>query len=145
MDVVSKEKRSKMMSNIRGKNTKPEILMRKYLFSLGYRFRIHRKDLPGNPDIVLPKYKTVIFIHGCFWHQHPNCKDAVMPKSNIEFWEKKLKRNIERDNLIFIQLQEAGWNVQIIWECEVKHIIKQGVNPIVTNACLGKGLNHEFQ
>lgn len=145
MDVVSKEKRSKMMSNIRGKNTKPEILMRKYLFSLGYRFRIHRKDLPGKPDIVLPKYRTVIFIHGCFWHQHPDCKDAVMPKSNTEFWENKLKKNIERDNIYMIQLQKAGWNVRVIWECEVKHIIKQSMNPIVTNICLGKVANHEFQ
>ncbi|MES0491809.1 MAG: DNA mismatch endonuclease Vsr, partial [Leptospirales bacterium] len=95
-DLLSKEKRSWNMSRIQGKNTKPELIVRSYLHSLGYRFRIHRKDLPGKPDIVLTKYKLVIFVHGCYWHRHKNCKLAYTPKSNVDFWLKKFDENIVR-------------------------------------------------
>ena len=110
------------MSAIKSKNTKPEIEVRKLLHSLGYRFRLHRKDLPGTPDIVLPKYKTVIFVHGCFWHRHENCKYASIPKTRTEFWENKFKENIKRDQVNQNNLYKLGWNIVIVWECELKRI-----------------------
>ena len=119
MDNVSKEKRSEIMSKIRSKNTTPEIKVRKLLHSMGYRFRLHRKDLPGKPDIVLPKYKTVIFVHGCFWHGHEGCRYAVIPKSNTHYWKNKINNNISRDNNNLILLSELKWKVLIIWECEL--------------------------
>ncbi len=114
------EQRSRNMSAIKSKNTKPEIAVRKLLHSMGYRFRLHRKDLPGSPDIVLPKYKTVIFVHGCFWHRHQNCKYASNPKTRREFWEKKFKENIERDKKNQEKLKNLGWKTKIVWECEIK-------------------------
>ena len=114
------EQRSRNMSAIKSKNTKPEITVRKLLHSMGYRFRLHRKDLPGSPDIVLPKYKTVIFVHGCFWHRHQNCKYASNPKTRREFWEKKFKENIERDKKTQEKLKNLGWKTKIVWECEIK-------------------------
>ena len=108
------------MSHIRSKDTKPEKRLRSLLHRLGFRFRLHRKDLPGTPDIVLPKYRTVIFVHGCFWHQHPGCKKATLPRSNVEFWKNKLEKNIERDKEVEKKLIETGWNVIVIWECEIK-------------------------
>ena len=114
------EARSRNMSAIKSKNTKPEIIVRKLLHSMGYRFRLHKKDLPGSPDIVLPKYKTVIFVHGCFWHRHHNCKFATTPKTRTEFWENKFKENIERDIRNQNKLQNLGWKSRIIWECEIK-------------------------
>ena len=114
------EQRSRNMSAIKSKNTKPEIAVRKLLHSMGYRFRLHRKDLPGSPDIVLPKYKTVIFVHGCFWHRHQNCKYASNPKTRREFWEKKFKENIERDKKTQEKLKNLGWKTNIVWECEIK-------------------------
>lgn len=107
------------MSKIRSKNTTPEIKVRKLLHSMGYRFRLHRKDLPGKPDIVLPKYKTVIFVHGCFWHGHEGCRYAVIPKSNTHYWKNKINNNISRDNNNLILLSELKWKVLIIWECEL--------------------------
>lgn len=124
MDIVTKEKRSRMMSGIKGKNTKPELLLRSALHKLGFRFRIQRKDLPGKPDIVLSKYKTIIFVHGCFWHRHPGCKYAYTPKSNIEFWTNKLEGNAIRDRLTEKSLEEMGWRIIIVWECEVKALIE---------------------
>ena len=115
------EQRSRNMSAIKSKNTKPEITVRKLLHSMGYRFRLHRKDLPGSPDIVLPKYKKVIFVHGCFWHRHQNCKYASNPKTRREFWEKKFKENIERDKKTQEKLKNLGWKPNIVWECEVKN------------------------
>jgi len=115
------EQRSRNMSAIKSKNTKPEIFVRKLLHSKGYRFRLHKKDLPGSPDIVLPKYKTVIFVHGCFWHRHQNCKYASNPKTRREFWEKKFKENIERDKKTQKKLKNLGWKTNIVWECEVKN------------------------
>ena len=115
---VSKQ-RSRNMSAIKSKNTKPEIKVRKVLHSMGYRFRLHRKDLPGSPDIVLPKYKTVIFVHGCFWHRHENCKYASTPKTRQEFWEAKFRENINRDKLNQENLSSKGWKIIVVWECEI--------------------------
>ena len=115
------EQRSRNMSAIKSKNTKPEIKVRKVLHSMGYRFRLHSKDLPGSPDIVLPKYKTVIFVHGCFWHRHQNCKYASTPKTRQEFWNKKFNENINRDKINQENLSSKGWKIIIIWECEIKN------------------------
>jgi len=117
-DRISKERRSWNMSRIRSTNTKPERKVRSMLHHMGYRFRLHKKDLPGKPDIVLSKHRKVIFVHGCFWHRHTDCKFAYTPKSRVEFWEAKFKRNIERHEEVTKQLEELGWNVTTIWECE---------------------------
>lgn len=123
-DIFSKTKRSNIMSKISGKETKPEILVRKFLFSKGFRYRKNVKELPGKPDIVLPKYKTIIFVHGCFWHGH-TCKSGKLPETNRNFWEVKIGKNIVRDNCDIIKLKEAGWKVLIIWQCEIKNKISQ--------------------
>ena len=120
MDVHTKEMRSYNMSRIRSKNTKPEEIVRKYLFSKGLRYRKNVKNLPGTPDIVLPKYKTVVFVNGCFWHGHKGCKYFVMPKSNTIYWKRKISNNINRDKIIRKKLIELGWNVLVVWECELK-------------------------
>ena len=119
-DVHSPEKRSYNMSRIHAKGTKPEETVRKYLFSKGFRYRKNDPRLPGKPDIVLPKYKTVVFVNGCFWHRHEGCKYFVWPKNNAEFWRKKIMSNVERDNRNYSELQEKGWSVVVIWECELK-------------------------
>ena len=121
MDNRSKEARSRNMSHIPSKNTKPEEAVRKYLFSRGFRYRKNVSKLPGKPDIVLPKYKTVIFVNGCFWHSHEGCKWFVPPKSNSEFWQNKFTYNIERDKKNYQKLQNLGWRVIIVWECEIRH------------------------
>lgn len=121
MDKLSPIARSRVMSAVHGKNTTPEIMVRRTLHALGVRFRLHRKDLPGKPDIVLPKYRTCIFVHGCFWHQHLGCKRASKPSSNEDFWFRKLQGNIERDKQNSLALQELGWRVFVVWECETKH------------------------
>lgn len=118
VDKVSKETRSRNMSHIHSKNTTPEILVRKYLFSRGLRYRLYDKRLPGKPDLVFPRYKTVVFVNGCFWHCH-NCKHGSIPKSNTEFWIEKLHKNHERDIKNYEELKEMGWNVMIVWECEL--------------------------
>lgn len=120
MDKLSKEHRSWNMSRIRGKDTKPELAVRSLLHRMGYRFGLHRKDLPGKPDIVLPKYKTIIFVHGCFWHRHPGCLYAYSPKSKTWFWEKKFARTVERDVEVVQSLQKQGWRVVVVWECELR-------------------------
>ena len=127
------DQRSRNMSAIKSKNTKPEIKVRKILHSMGYRFRLHSKDLPGSPDIVLPKYKTVIFVHGCFWHRHENCKYATTPKTRKEFWEKKFRENINRDNLNQANLSLKGWKIIIIWECQLKGDIKKLIRELLPN------------
>ncbi|MCD6525990.1 MAG: DNA mismatch endonuclease Vsr [Desulfuromonas sp.] len=119
MDVFSQEKRSQIMSHVSGKNTKPEIIVRSLLHRIGYRFRLHRKDLPGKPDIVLTKHKKVIFVHGCFWHSHTACKRAKRPATNKEFWQRKLDKNVKRDKLAVTNLKKLGWDVLVIWTCEV--------------------------
>jgi len=118
MDTLTKEKRSWNMSRIKGKNTRPELIVRSLLHRAGFRFRIHRKDLPGKPDIVLPKHNTVIFVHGCFWHRHKDCKFAYAPKSRLSFWNEKFTGTLERDRRHIEQLNEMGWRVEVIWECE---------------------------
>ena len=120
MDVHSKEVRSYNMSRIKGKDTKPEETVRKYLFSQGFRYRKNDKRLPGTPDIVLPKYKTVIFVNGCFWHGHEGCKYFVWPKNNAEFWHKKIRDNILRDQRKVQALDLLGWKVIVVWECKIK-------------------------
>lgn len=118
-DRMNKEQRHKCMSRIKSKDTKPELIVRRYLHAHGYRYRINVKRLPGTPDIVLRKYRTAIFINGCFWHGHEGCKYFVMPKSNTPFWEKKIERNKQRDIEKRIQLRHLGWHTIIIWECEL--------------------------
>ena len=119
-DNHKKEQRSYNMSRIRSKNNAPEEKVRKFLFSKGFRYRKNDKNLPGCPDIVLPKYKTVIFVNGCFWHGHQKCRYFVMPKSNTEYWENKINNNIARDKITYESLSKLGWNILIVWECELK-------------------------
>jgi DNA mismatch endonuclease (patch repair protein) len=108
------------MSHIRSKDTKPEMAVRSLLHRMGYRFRLHKRELPGCPDIVLPKYNSVIFVHGCFWHLHEGCRDGTVPKTQHEKWKLKLERNVERDKLHYEELQKMGWKVLVVWECEVE-------------------------
>nr|DAT36010.1 MAG TPA: DNA G:T-mismatch repair endonuclease [Caudoviricetes sp.] len=120
VDTISKEQRSATMAKVHSKNTKPEILVRSFLFRKGYRFRICQNNLPGHPDIVLKKYKSVIFVHGCFWHGHDGCKNARIPKSNVDFWTNKIERNKKRFDDVKKQLELKGWKVLVVWECELK-------------------------
>lgn len=138
MDNRSQEARSRNMSRIPSKNTKPEETVRKYLFAQGFRYRKNVSKLPGKPDIVLPKYKTVIFVNGCFWHAHKGCKWFVPPKSNSEFWQKKFAYNIERDERNYQQLKELGWKVIIIWECEIRHRDMQAALQKLISEILGE-------
>ncbi len=121
MDSLTPEKRSWNMSRIRGKDTSIEVQVRKYLFSKGYRFRKNDKRYPGKPDIVLPKYKTVVFINGCFWHMHQGCKQGRLPKSNIEYWKNKLEKNVSNDKVHIQQIEQMGWTPIVLWECELKN------------------------
>ncbi len=120
MDTVSAEKRSWTMSQVKGRDTKPEKVVRSLLHRMGYRFRLHRRDLPGVPDVVLPKFHVAIFVHGCFWHRHQGCGRASMPSSNVAYWRKKFERNVNRDAQCRELLEKAGWHVLVIWECELK-------------------------
>lgn len=119
-DIVDTVTRSRMMSGIKGSNTKPELAVRKYLHSRGFRFRLHRKDLPGRPDLVLAKHNLIIFVHGCFWHCHFNCFYSRIPKTRVEFWTEKLSRNVDRDAIQVENLVNMGWRVLVIWECGIK-------------------------
>ena len=121
-DVVSPAVRSRMMAGIRGRNTLPERSLRKQLFAAGLRFRVQRKDLPGRPDIVLAKFGAVIFVHGCFWHRHPECRFTTTPKSNAQFWSEKFQRNVARDRRNELALRELGWKVAVVWECAVTSV-----------------------
>jgi len=118
-DRISKERRSWNMSQIRAANTRPEMVVRSVLHRLGYRFRVHSRKLPGRPDVVLPKWRTVVQVHGCFWHRHSGCKFAYTPKSRLRFWTRKFTENIERDLRTMRQLRELGWRVVTVWECQV--------------------------
>lgn len=120
MDNLTPEKRSWNMRRIKSKNTKPEMAVRSSLHTMGYRFRLHRKDLPGKPDIILPKYSTAIFVHGCFWHRHKDCKYASNPKTRKKWWQAKFARNVERDCEVRKEMKELGWRVLIVWECELR-------------------------
>ena len=127
MDTISPERRSENMRRIRGKDTKPELTVRAALFGMGYRYRLHSEKLPGKPDLVFPKRRKVIFVHGCFWHNHSHihCKIARFPKSNSGYWADKLRRNVERDAVRRAELRRLGWKVLVIWECQTKSIQKQ--------------------
>ncbi len=118
VDTVSPARRSEIMSRIRGKGTKPELLVRSVAHRLGFRFRLHQKKLPGSPDLVFPGRKTALFVHGCFWHRHQGCRHCYVPKSNILFWREKFKKNVLRDQRARTGLEEMGWRVSVIWECE---------------------------
>lgn len=121
-DRLSKSHRSWNMSQIRARDTKPEKIVRSLLHRMGYRFRLHRRDLPGSPDIVLPRHHVVILVHGCFWHRHEGCRFAYTPKSRREFWVAKFKQNLERDRRVRSELEALGWRVEIVWECETRNI-----------------------
>ncbi len=121
VDKFSKHKRSEIMSHIKSKNTKPEITVRKIIYSLGYRYRLHRKDLPGKPDLAFIKKKKVIFINGCFWHGHSGCKKSALPDTNYEFWNDKIKNNVNRDTQNYKLLEDMGWKYLLIWQCEIKN------------------------
>lgn len=120
VDIVDPAKRSQMMAGIKGKNSRPEMLIRKMLFAMGYRFRLHRRDLPGTPDIILPGRRIAIFVHGCFWHAHEECKYARVPSTRSEFWTAKLQRNVDRDQHAVEDLIRMGWRVLSIWECSTR-------------------------
>ena len=124
-DVLTTEQRRRCMSQVKSKNTKPEMLVRSYLHAKGFRFRLHKKDLPGKPDIVLPRYKTAIFVNGCFWHGHEGCSYAALPSTNKEFWETKISQNRERDERTYEKLHSMGWNVIVIWQCQLKQKTKE--------------------
>ena len=147
MDIYDKSKRSEIMSKISGKDTKPEIIVRKYLFSKGFRYRINDKRYPGKPDIVLPKYNTVIFVHGCFWHGHKNCKASNLPETRKEFWEKKIGDNIKRDRKNNRKLKNDGWKVITIWQCEINNQskIESGLEKLIrelTSQYLKKNISY---
>ena len=134
-DIHDKQTRTFNMSRIRSKNTKPELLVRKFLFANGLRYRLHDKNLPGKPDIVLPKYKTVVFVHGCFWHGHKNCKYFVIPKTRTDWWLQKINGNVKRDKMNTASLRKLGWTVLKIFECEIKseERLKKLLSGIVDN------------
>lgn len=129
-DKLTPEKRSWNMSRIKGKDTKIEVEVRKYLFSKGYRFRKNDKRYPGKPDIVLPKYHVAIFVHGCFWHRHEGCKDATTPKTRTEFWLEKFDKNVKNDQIKQEKLRELGWKVIVIWECELKRSFQETMDKV---------------
>lgn len=130
MDSLTKEHRSWNMSRIRAKDTKPELLVRSLLHRMGYRFRLNNTVLPGRPDIVLPRYRVAVFVHGCFWHRHEGCRYAYTPKSRIEFWHSKFDSNIRRDQQVSEQIKELNWGQLILWECEIKNpeTLKRRIN-----------------
>lgn len=124
MDTLTPSERSERMGRVRCKDTKPELTVRALAHSMGYRFRLHVAKLPGCPDLVFPRYKKVIFVHGCFWHRHPGCRNCRLPKSRVRFWKAKLERNRERDLRILRKLRRLGWGVLVIWECETNNIVR---------------------
>lgn len=121
-DKFTPEERSRIMARVKGRDTKPEKIVRSLLHTLGYRFRLHRKDLPGKPDIVLPKHKKVVYVHGCFWHSHPGCRRAARPTTNVDFWNAKIEGNVARDAAAQKALIELGWQYLIIWQCETRDL-----------------------
>lgn len=145
-DVKTPEQRSRNMAAIKEKDTKPEMIVRKYLFSRGLRFRVQVRKLTGTPDIVLPKYKTVVFDNGCFWHGHERCKYFRLPKSNVEFWKKKIERNIERDRESMQALHDLGWKVILVWECELRNKVnrEKALNKIYNSITSSDGSGYSF-
>lgn len=138
-DRLSKEERSELMSHIRSVNTKPEVALRRALWRRGFRYRVNVKNLPGSPDIVLPKHRTVVFVHGCFWHAHKGCKIYHLPQTNTEFWLAKVTRNQERDQEVWRQLEAKGWSVVIVWECELVKAKFDGTVERVANEIIEDG------
>ena len=120
-DIVDSDKRSEIMSRIRGRDTKPELIVRRIAHRLGYRFRLHRRDLPGSPDIVFPRHRAIIMVNGCLWHRHPGCKYATSPKTRVQYWENKFEGNVVRDRRNESALRDLGWRVLVVWECETKN------------------------
>lgn len=148
VDIVSKEKRSEMMAGIRGKDTTPEIILRKFLHKNGYRFRLHGKKLHGRPDLVLPKWKTVIFVHGCYWHGHVNCELFRLPKTRTEFWKNKIEGNRERDARKAAALVEAGWKVVCVWECAItkkRRLSEELLLEFIEKAMLSRDSLHDIR
>jgi len=139
-DIVDSNVRSRMMSGIKSKDTQPEMIVRRYLHGLGFRYRLHSSSLPGRPDIVLPKYRTIIFVHGCFWHRHLNCSLAYTPKSNVEMWQKKFSNNVSRDNKVYTDLNHTGWKIIIVWECSLRKNANKTLVALSTAI-----LNNQFQ
>ncbi|MDF3089932.1 MULTISPECIES: very short patch repair endonuclease [Burkholderia cepacia complex] len=121
MRIPTTPQRSRMMSSIRGKNTRPERMLRSIMFAKGFRYRLHVRDLPGSPDLVLPKHRAAIFVHGCFWHRHEGCRYTTIPKANAEFWKQKFESNVDRDTRHVAMLRDLDWRVAIVWECSLKH------------------------
>jgi DNA mismatch endonuclease, patch repair protein len=136
VDRLSPERRSRLMSRVRSKNTTPELIVRKLVHSLGYRFRLHRRDLPGSPDLVLPKHGSIIFVHGCFWHRHPGCRKASTSSTAVEFWKHKFERNVARDAGNEVTLRRMGWRLLVIWECETKDLarLEKRIGKFLTSA-----------
>lgn len=132
MDIVKKSVRSRMMSGIRGKNTKPELVVRRYLHASGLRFRLHKRGLPGRPDLVLARWNVVVFVHGCFWHGHDGCRYFRVPGTRTDFWVKKIGGNAERDVRTERQLRELGWRVIVIWECAIRNNREEALRELVT-------------
>lgn len=130
-DRVNESVRSRTMRAVRSKNTKPELTLRSALHKAGYRFRIHRSDLPGSPDIVLPRFRTALFVNGCFWHQHPGCKRATLPVHNAGYWRRKLNSNVLRDKRSRRALESLGWRVKTVWECQLRRSVEQVVDEVV--------------
>lgn len=147
-DIITKEERSELMSHIRSVNTKPEVALRRALWRRGFRYRVNVKNLPGSPDIVLPKHRTVVFVHGCFWHGHKGCKEFTVPKTNTDFWVKKVARNQERDQEVWRKLEAKGWSVVIVWECELVKAkfdgtVQRVATEIIENGDLYRKHRHE--
>lgn len=140
-DVFTPSQRSRIMSRVRQRDTTPEVKVRRLLHRLGYRFRLHRKDLPGKPDIVLPKHKAVVFVHGCFWHGHTGCRRAARPTSNAAFWNSKLDKNLARDARVEAELSNLGWRVLTIWQCQVRDVAKlqHSIECFLNGECGNKG------
>lgn len=130
MRVPTTPQRSRMMSSIRGKNTRPEVTLRSLLFAKGFRYRLHARSLPGSPDLVFPKYKAVIFVHGCFWHRHEGCRYATTPKANGEFWARKFEGNVARDARHVEELRRQGWRVAVVWECALRHTAEHAAHAV---------------
>lgn len=143
-DNVSSERRHFIMSQVQSASTKPELRLRNALWNIGFRYKINDKRLPGTPDIVLPKYRTVIFVHGCFWHGHKDCKNARTPKTNTEFWTAKINRNQERDQEVWRQLEAKGWSVIIVWECQLKKALLDETIRHVKKEILSNGEEHKL-
>lgn len=146
-DILSKKDRSLLMSKVRSADTKPEWIIRCALHRLGFRYRLNNRHLPGRPDLVFPKYRAVVFVHGCYWHRHPECKDASMPKTNVDFWKKKFADNEERDQRNQRQLVERGWRVLVVWECELLNHTVETLDRVAHWLCResvsGKLLNYD--